>query len=73
MRKFKAEYKFISASMVALIQEAPDEFLRSKLVKGGKNCVLPKYTTRVFSNFIKEKKIVNFEGVCTSIKPPWSH
>jgi hypothetical protein len=32
---FKAEYKFTSASMAALIREAREDFLRSKLVKGG--------------------------------------
>ena len=61
-RAFKAEYKFTSASMAALIKEAGEDFLRSKLVKGGKNWVLPEHTNRAFSNFIKEKKIVQFEG-----------
>ena len=61
-RAFKAEYKFTSASMAALIREAGEDFLRSKLVKGGKNRALPDHTARAFSNFIKEKKIVQFEG-----------
>ena len=61
-RAFKAEYKFTSASMAALIREAGEDFLRSKLVKGGKNRALADHTTRAFSNFIKEKKIVSFEG-----------
>ena len=61
-RAFKVEYKFTSASMAALIREAGEDFLRSKLVKGGKNRALPDHTARAFSNFIKEKKIVQFEG-----------
>jgi hypothetical protein len=61
-RAFKAEYKFTSASMAALIREAGDDFLRAKMVKGGKNRALPDHTARAFSNFIKEKKIVQFEG-----------
>ena len=61
-RAFKVEYKFTSASMAALIREAGEDFLRSKLVKGGKNRTLPEHTVRIFSNFIKEKKIVSFEG-----------
>ena len=48
--------------MAALIRMAGEDFLKSKLVKGGKNLALPEHTTRVFSNFIKEKKIVKFEG-----------
>lgn len=61
-RKFKGEYNFTSASMTALIREAGEDFLKSRLVKGGKNRALPEYTERVFTNFIKEKKIVSFEG-----------
>ena len=61
-RLFKVEYKFTSASMAALIREAWEDFLRSKLVKGGKNRGLPEHTNRAFSNFIKEKNIVSFEG-----------
>lgn len=61
-RTFKVEYKFTSASMAALIREAGEDYLKSKMVKGGKNRALPEYTTRVFANFVKEKKIVNFEG-----------
>lgn len=61
-RAFKKEYKFTSASMAALIREAGDDFLRSKLVKGGRNLALPEHSTRAFSNFIKEKKIITFEG-----------
>ena len=61
-RAFKAEYKFTSASMAALMREAGDDFLRSKLVKGGRNRALPEHSARAFSNFIKEKKIVSFEG-----------
>ena len=53
-RAFKAEYKFTSASMAALIREAGEDFLRSKLMKGGKNRALPDHTARAFSNFIKE-------------------
>ena len=60
-RAFKAEYKFTSASMAALIREAGEDFLLSKLVKRGKNQTLSDHT-RTFSNFIKEKKIVNFQG-----------
>ena len=47
--------------MAALIKEAGEDFLRSKLVKGGKNMGLLEHTNRAFSNFIKEKKIVSFE------------
>ena len=61
-RAFKAEYNFTSASMAALIREAGEDFLKSKLVKGGKNLALPEHSTRAFTNFIKEKKIVSFEG-----------
>ena len=61
-RAFKAEYKFTSASMTALMREAGDDYLKSKMVKSGKNRVLPEFTERVFANFIKEKKIVRFEG-----------
>jgi len=61
-RAFKAEFNFTSASMAALIREAGGEFLRSKQVKGGKNRALPEHTITVFNNFIKEKKIVSFEG-----------
>ena len=53
-RAFKAKNKFASASMTASIREAEEDFLRSKLVKGGKNRTLPQYTSRAFSNFIKE-------------------
>ena len=49
--------------MAALIKEAGENFLRSKLVKGGKNMALPEHSTRAFSNFIKEKKIVSFKGM----------
>ena len=48
--------------MAALIREAGDDFLRSKLVKGGRNLTLPEHSARAFSNFIKEKKIITFEG-----------
>lgn len=48
--------------MATLIKEAGDEFLRSKLMKGGKNRPLPEHTTRVFLNFTKEKRIASFEG-----------
>jgi hypothetical protein len=61
-RAFKEENKFTSASMAALIREVGDDFLRSNLVKGGKNRELPEHTTRAFSNFVKEKRIVTFEG-----------
>lgn len=61
-RAFKREYKFTSASMSALMREAGDDFLKSKMVKGGKNRTLPDHTQHVFSNFIKEKKVVRFEG-----------
>ena len=61
-RAFKEEYKFTSASMAALIREAGEEYLRSKLVKGGKNRELPEHTARAFANFVKEKRIVKFEG-----------
>ena len=61
-RAFKKEFKFTSASMAALMREAGDDFLKSKMVKGGKNRSLPEHTQRVFANFIKEKKIVRFEG-----------
>jgi len=59
---FKAEYKFTSASMAALIREAGDDFLKSKLVKGGKNRALPEHSAQAFSNFLKEKQMVTFEG-----------
>ena len=59
-RAFKVEYKFTSVSMAAVIREAGEDFLRSKLVKGWKNRALPEHTNRAFSNFIKEKKIVRF-------------
>ena len=42
--------------------EAGDDFLRSKLVKGGKNLELAEHSARAFSNFVKEKRIVTFEG-----------
>ena len=42
------EYKFTSASMAALMREAGEDFLRSKLVKGGKNRALPEHIARVF-------------------------
>ena len=61
-RAFKKEYNFTSASMAALIREAGEEFLRLKKVKGGKNIPLPVHAARAFSNFIKEKRIVKFEG-----------
>lgn len=61
-RAFKKEYKFTSASMAALIREAGEDFLLNKRVKGGKNMVLPEHTLRAFSNFIKEKRVVCFEG-----------
>ena len=61
-RAFKSEYKFTSASMAALIREAGEDFLKSKFVKGGKNRALPEHSARAFSNFIKEKRIVRFEG-----------
>ena len=61
-RAFKKEFKFTSASMAALMREAGDDFLKSKMVKGGKNRTLPELTQKVFANFIKEKKIVRFEG-----------
>ena len=61
-RAFKAEYKFTSASMAALMREAGDDFLKSKLVKGGKNRTLPEHSARALSNFIKEKEIVSFKG-----------
>ena len=50
---FKEEYKFTSASMAALIREAGEEYLKSKMVKGGKNRELPEHTTRAFANFIQ--------------------
>ena len=34
-KAFKADYKFTSASMAAFMREAGNDFLRSKLVKGG--------------------------------------
>ena len=43
-RAFKAEYKFISVSMAALMREAKNDFLRSKLVKEGENRALPKHS-----------------------------
>jgi hypothetical protein len=61
-RAFKDEYKFTSASMAALMREAGDDFLRSKLVKGGKNLELAEHSALAFSNFVKEKRIVTFEG-----------
>ena len=61
-RAFKEEYKFTSASMAALIREAREDFLRSKLVRGGKNRELPEHTARAFANFVKEKRIITFEG-----------
>ena len=61
-RAFKEEYKFTSASMVTLITEVGEDYLKSKMVKGGKNRELPEHTTRAFANFIKEKRIVIFEG-----------
>ena len=48
--------------MAAFIRKAGEKFLQSKLVKGGKNRALPDHTTRAFSNFVKEKNIVRFEG-----------
>lgn len=61
-KAFKQEYKFTSASMSALIREAGEDYLRSKMVKGGKNRELPEHTARAFLNFVKEKRIVTFEG-----------
>lgn len=57
MRPFK-EYKFINASMAALMREVGEEFLKSKMVKGSKNQLFPEYTQRVLSNCIEEKKMV---------------
>ena len=48
--------------MATLMRKAGDEFLRSKLVKGGKNRTLTEHSACAFSNFIKEKNIVSFEG-----------
>ena len=42
-RAFKAEYKFTSASMAALMREAGNDLLRSKLMKGGKNRAFPRH------------------------------
>lgn len=61
-REFKSQFKFTSASMAALVREAGDEFLRSKLVKGGKNRALPDHAAHAFANFIKEKRVISFEG-----------
>ena len=61
-RAFKKEYKFTSASMAALLREAGENFLSQKNVKGGRNRVLPDHALKAFNNFIKEKKIVHFEG-----------
>jgi hypothetical protein len=72
-RAFKAEYNFTSASMAALMREAGEDFLKSKMVKNNKNLPLPAHTLLAFSNFIKEKKIVSFEGEAffnpVSLKP----
>jgi hypothetical protein len=61
-KAFKAKYKFTSASMAAFIREAGEDFLRSKFVKGGKSCAFSEHSQRAFSIFIKEKRIVKFEG-----------
>ena len=61
-RAFKGEYKFTSASMAALIKEAEKDVLRSKVVKGRKNQALQNHAACAFSNILKEKKIVSFEG-----------
>ena len=53
-----------------LSKRAWDDYLNSKMVKGPKNRVLPEHTLRRFSNFVEEKKIVQFEGMCTSTKLP---
>ena len=60
-RAFKAKYKFTNTSMTALIKKARENFLRSKLIKGGKNQALLEHTGRVFPNFINEKNIVRFQ------------
>ena len=44
---FKAEYKFTSASMGALMREAGDDFLRSKLGEGRRDWALATNTPRV--------------------------
>lgn len=67
-RAFKGEHEFTNASMAALIREARDDYLKSEMVKEAKNRVLQKHTLWVFSNFIKEKKIVWFKGMCTFTK-----
>ena len=61
-KTFKQEYKFTSASMAALLREAGEDFLNVKKVKGGRNKDIPDNALRAFNNFIKEKKIVRFEG-----------
>ena len=48
--------------MVALIKEVGENYLMSKVVKSGKNQKLPKHRVRAFSNFMKEKMIVSFQG-----------
>lgn len=58
--------------MAALIKEAGEDFVRSKLMKGGTNRALPEHTARTFSNFTKEKKIVKFKGMRISTRSPLS-
>lgn len=53
-KAFKEEYNFTSASMTTLIREVGEDFLRSKLIKSGKNREVSKYTACAFSNFIKK-------------------
>ena len=48
--------------MAPLIREAREYYLKSEMVKGGKNREFPKHTARTFAIFIKEKRIVTFEG-----------
>lgn len=62
MEGLQNKIKFTNMSMATLMREAGVGFLKSKMVKGGKNRSFPKQSQFVFSNFIKEKKTMHFEG-----------
>ena len=48
--------------MTAFMKEAEKDFLKSKMVNGCKNHAFPKHTQWGFPIFIKEKKVVHYEG-----------
>ena len=61
-RKFKKEYNFTSASMQALIRETGRGYYKEKGTRSGKNKTISEGDIQILKNFMKEKKIVKFEG-----------